>query len=146
MLALSQQWGAATARELYRCMRIVCLPRGDSAQARVRASPRAHASRKTELWRGDAVACVLSSTLPQAGVIRAGARNTLRWLSGGDGRGRVAIERWCTRSAAWRLELEAPDSGSATWRAPARLDAPLLLRVRALGEAGVEHVTQMPLA
>ena len=67
---------------------------------------------------------MLSSALPQAGVIRAGARNTLRWLSGGDGRGRVAIERWCTRSAAWRLELEAPDSGSATWRAPARLDAP----------------------
>ena len=84
--------------------------------------------------------------------VQAGKRNTLRWLSGaaaGDGSA-VAIERW-TPAAGWEAVEDGarvPNSGSFVWAAPRELDAPPLLRVRALGrgEEGVEHIAQMMLA
>ena len=92
----------------------------------------------------------------QAPIV-SGALNTLRWSSGaaaGSGSS-VAIERWIPESALagrWAVVQggETVSNGglrsSFAWAAPAALAEACLLRVRVLGEKGLEHVAQMPLA
>lgn len=102
---------------------------------------------------------------PTQPKILRGSRHVLRWLSGANPASvaavvanapapapAVAIEMWAHGDAqnpqgAWRaISSEAerlPDTGSYEWEVPLQLVAPLLLRVRALGEQGVEHVAQM---
>ena len=83
--------------------------------------------------------------------IRPGRANTLRWLSGAKGKveaGPVAIEMWSAQGG-WQAVAggrSVVNSGAFEWAAPVGLTQAPLLRVRALGEDGVEHITQMMLA
>ena len=81
--------------------------------------------------------------------ITRGAPHTLRWLTGAPANARsfVALERW-TASNRWEpVEggARVANSGSFHWDPPA-FHAPPLMRVRVLGEIGVEHVSQMVLS
>jgi hypothetical protein len=91
-------------------------------------------------------------------TIRPGVRNTLRWLSGAGGDGsEVAIESWAHNKGAWQpigtdqrpegVSSGIPNTGSYEWETPQDIVAPLLLRIRAVGESSeIEHVVQMALA
>ena len=80
--------------------------------------------------------------------ITPGAPHTLRWLTGApDAQTFVALELW-TASDGWQpVEggARVANSGRFHWVPPA-LEAPPLMRVRVLGESGVEHVSQMMLS
>ena len=59
----------------------------------------------------------------------------------------IAIEMWAHDVGAWRpvtnKARRLPNTGSFQWVTPSVIQTPLLLRVRAIGELGVEHVVQM---
>ena len=59
----------------------------------------------------------------------------------------IAIEVWAHDVGAWRpvtnKARRLPYTGSFHWAIPSAIQTPLLLRVRAIGELGVEHVVQM---
>lgn len=85
--------------------------------------------------------------------IRRGHSNTLKWLSGSGGGGggapakdEVVLELWSAERSAWQLIAVTEDDGVYEWQTPKDVAAPLLLRVRARHEDGIEHVVQLPLA
>lgn len=85
-------------------------------------------------------------------VIRPGFSSTLRWLSGSDNTKDTAddvnLERWVGAEGRWK-PLNAngeplPNTGTYTWNVPPVLESPLLLRITAAFEDGIEHIAQMP--
>ena len=83
-----------------------------------------------------------------------GKTNTLHWLSGsgdeaGDATvGQVAIDIWSVDDGWQPVQggVAVVNSGTFEWRAPVGLTQAPLLRVRAMDEPGLEHITQMMLA
>ena len=85
--------------------------------------------------------------------ITPGKLHTLRWLTGATSAAQsfVAIEIWAAHTATsgrWEsIEggTRVPNTRKFNW-IPPMMDTPPLMRVRVLGELGVEHVSQMMLS
>ena len=58
----------------------------------------------------------------------------------------INLERWVSAEGRWKSLSSAllPNTGVFIWDAPSALETPLLLRIQAAFEDGIEHVVQVP--